>query len=116
MICISSSTRFKEKILAISAKLKELNIEHYLPVLEFSKEEETDDMIPGLVQTHLDKIKNSKASFIINPGGYVGNSVKVEIGYAKGLGKKVFFLEKTNQPELDCLADGFIGDNLELLN
>ena len=35
----------------------------------------------------------------------------MEIGYAKGKGKKIVFMEKTGLPELDCLADDFIGEN-----
>jgi len=108
MICISASIRFKEKIKEVSAILKGLDIPHNLPIMNLPKEKETPDMVPGLVQDHLDKIDKSESLLVVNPGGYIGNSVKIEIGYAKGKGKKVYFLEKTNQPELDCLADDFI--------
>ncbi len=76
--------------------------------MDLPKEKETQGMVPGLVQDHFNKIDESKSLFVVNPGGYIGNSVKVEIGYAKGRGKKIYFLEKTSQLELDCLADDFI--------
>ena len=116
MICISASIRFKEKIEEVSRILKELNISHILPIMDLPKEKETPGIVPGLVQDHFNKIDESNSLFVVNPGGYIGNSVKVEIGYAKGRGKKIYFLEKTNQPELDCLADDFISvDNLHQL-
>lgn len=111
VVCISASIKFKEKIEEIAQILKELDIPHLLPVMDLRKEVETPDMVPKLVADHLQKIDNSKSVLIVNPTGYVGNSVKVEIGYAKGRGKKIYFLEKTNQPELDCLADDFISIN-----
>jgi hypothetical protein len=100
--------KFKKDIEKVSAKLNELGVTHYLPVMDFSKELETSEMTSKLVYEHFDKIDKSDAVLIVNPTGYFGNSVKIEIGYAKGVGKKIFFLEKTNEPELDCLADDFI--------
>ena len=89
-----------------------------MPSMELPKELETADMVPALVKEHLEKINLSEAILVVNPTGYFGNSVKIEIGYAKGLGKKIYFLKETNEPELDCLADGFVGldDLSELKN
>ena len=109
--------KFKEEIIKVSLILNELKIVHFLPEMNLSKEEETKEMTGKLVYDHFEKIDKSDAVLVVNPTGYFGNSVKTEIGYAKGAGKKVFFLEKTDLPELDCLADGFISvDNLNLLN
>ncbi|MBU1167642.1 nucleoside 2-deoxyribosyltransferase [Patescibacteria group bacterium] len=79
--------------------------------MDISKDMELDEMVPDLVYRHFKKIRESDAVLVVNPDGYIGNSVKVEIGYAKGLGKKVYFLEKTNAPELDCLADEILEAN-----
>jgi len=108
VVCISASIKFKEKIEEVAKILKELDIPHLLPVMDLPKELETPDMVPKLVADHFEKIDKSKSVLVVNPTGYFGNSVKIEIGYAKGVGKKIYFLEKTNQPELDCLADDFI--------
>ena len=108
VVCISASIKFKKKIEEVSKILKELDIPHLLPIMDLPKELETSDMTTKLVADHFQKIDKSKSIFVVNPTGYFGNSTKIEIGYAKGAGKKVYFLQKTNQPELDCLADDFI--------
>jgi hypothetical protein len=43
---------------------------------------------------HRAKIGISDAIFVVNVGGYVGNSTKGEIEYAKSLGKEIMWLEK----------------------
>ncbi|MBT4604729.1 hypothetical protein HOC01_03755 [archaeon] len=111
VVCISASIKFKKEIEEVARILDELKIPYLLPVMDLPKELETPDMIPKLVADHFEKIDKSKSLLVVNPTGYFGNSVKVEIGYAKGVGKKIYFLEKTNQPELDCLADDFISIN-----
>ena len=115
-ICIVGSIRFRDKIAQISKKLESSRLNHSLPVMDLPKEEETPEMTTMLVYDHFKKIDKCKILYVVNPGGYIGNSVKIEIGYAKGAGKKIVFLEKTNLPELDCLADKIIGeDALEML-
>ncbi len=71
--------------------------------MEVWKWEETSD----LVFDHFHKIDNSDMVLVVNPDWYIGNSVKIEIWYSHGKGKRVVFLEKTNQYELDCLAHDF---------
>ncbi len=43
---------------------------------------------------HKRKIDMSDEIFVINVGGYIGESTKSEIEYAKKMGKKVNYLEK----------------------
>lgn len=45
---------------------------------------------------HLDKILNSDAVLVINPGNYVGFSTAREIKWAKMQRRKVYWLEKPN--------------------
>lgn len=49
----------------------------------------TDDQKATLDRVHLEKILNSDAIYVIAPGGYIGESTKREIEYAKRHGKKV---------------------------
>ena len=112
-ICICSGTRFKEDILKAASVIDDC----VTPELSIPKESETPEMVPRLVFDHLSRIKSSDAILVIDPSGYIGSSVKIEIGYAEGLGKKIFFTEKTGSPELDCLADAIIPmSDLILLN
>lgn len=42
---------------------------------------------------HRTKIDLSDAIFVVNIGGYIGESVKSEIEYAKEKGKEIIYLE-----------------------
>lgn len=42
---------------------------------------------------HKRKIDMADAIYVINPGGYIGESTSSEIEYAKANGKKVLYLE-----------------------
>ena len=45
---------------------------------------------------HKRKIDMSDAIYVINVGGYIGESTKSEIEYAKSTGKEVHYLESVN--------------------
>lgn len=107
-ICISGSQKFAKDILEAKDKLSAMGFECLLPVIGLKPEDLTPEKVSQLVFNHFEKIKESDIVLVVNPGGYFGNSVKTEIGFAKGAGKKVVFLESTGQPELDCLADRII--------
>jgi nucleoside 2-deoxyribosyltransferase len=111
MICISASTKFKSEIEEVYQELEKLNIPYFPLKIEVPKNQETDQMIKNYIDEHFEKIKKSDNILVINPGAYIGNSVKIEIGYAKALGKKIYYTEKTNQVELDYLADDFVSIN-----
>jgi len=46
-----------------------------------------------LDKIHLRKIDLSDEIFVLNVGGYIGESTEREINYARRMGKKVRFLE-----------------------
>lgn len=46
-----------------------------------------------LKKLHYDKIRLSDEIFVINPGGYIGESTAAEIAFAKELGIPVTYLE-----------------------
>ena len=52
-----------------------------------------------LDEIHLKKIDMSDEIMVINPGGYIGDSTRREIEYAKKHGKLVRYLDSPN----DCL-------------
>lgn len=57
------------------------------------KRELTEDEKNLLGRLHRSKIDLSDAIFVVNPGGYIGQSVRSEIEYARSAGKEVLFLE-----------------------
>ena len=98
VITICGSLRFKDDIMYWSEKL-ELAGNCVLGIIyPFNKSggkenwftpEEEDTLDRG----HKKKIDLSDAIFVVNKGGYVGNSTKSEIEYAKARGKEVLFME-----------------------
>lgn len=50
----------------------------------------TKEMLDNM---HKRKIDMADAIYVINPGGYIGESTRSEIEYAKANGKKVLYLE-----------------------
>ena len=53
----------------------------------------TDEEKRLIGELHKAKIDLSDAIFVVNVGGYIGESVKEEIVYAREKGKEVLFLE-----------------------
>lgn len=43
---------------------------------------------------HLQKIRMADEVYVVDPGGYVGESTRREIAYAESLGKPVRFLSR----------------------
>ena len=57
------------------------------------KRDLTEDEKNLLGELHRTKIDLSDAIFVVNIGGYIGESVKSEIAYAKEKGKEIIYLE-----------------------
>ena len=53
----------------------------------------------------LEKIDQSEAIYIVNPDGYIGASVTLEIGYAFAKSKPIFALENINDITVMSLID-----------
>ena len=53
----------------------------------------TPEQRESFAKAHRKRIDLSDAVFVINKDGYIGNSTKSEIEYAKAQGKEIIFLE-----------------------
>jgi hypothetical protein len=53
----------------------------------------TDNEHTRLANAHYKKIDMSDGIFVVNIGGYIGESVKREIAYAMEKGKEIIYLE-----------------------
>lgn len=96
VITLCGSTRFKEQFLEAQKRLTlEGNIVISVGLFGHSGDEEV--WTPGtkeiLDNMHKRKIDMADAIYVINPGGYIGESTRSEIEYAKANGKKVLYLE-----------------------
>ncbi len=54
----------------------------------------------------LEKIDKANVVYIVNPGGYVGKSVSVDIGYAFAKGKEIYAMHHIDDPPIMNLVKG----------
>ncbi len=97
VITLCGSTRFKDEFLEAQKQLTlEGNIVISVGLFGHSGDDEvwTDGRKDMLDRMHLAKIDMADEIFVINVGGYIGDSTKREIVYAELKGKSVAYLEK----------------------
>ena len=96
VITLCGSTRFKEQFMAVQKKLTlEGNIVISVGLFGHSGDDEvwTPGMKEMLDNMHKRKIDMADAIYVINVGGYIGESTRSEIEYALRNGKRVYYLE-----------------------
>ncbi len=103
VITLCGSTRFKDEFLRVQKELTlQGNIVISVGLFGHSGDAEVwENMDEGtltktkemLDNMHKRKIDMADEIFVINVGGYIGDSTKSEIEYAKSTNKKVNFLE-----------------------
>lgn len=103
IITLCGSTRFKEQYITAEKRLTlEGNIVISVGLFGHSGdpevyEKENKKMLDDM---HLRKIDLADEIFVINPGGYVGDSTRNEINYAVKTGKHVNYLEQSGIVDL----------------
>ncbi|MBQ8093149.1 MAG: hypothetical protein IJ242_06195 [Clostridia bacterium] len=103
VITLCGSTRFKDEFMAAQKRLTlEGNIVISVGLFGHSGDSEvwegmTEDTMTAtkamLDDMHKRKIDMADEIFVINAGGYIGESTRSEIAYAKAHGKQVRYLE-----------------------
>ena len=96
VITLCGSTRFKEQFLEAQKRLTlEGKIVISVGLFGHSGDDEvwTEGTKEMLDDMHKRKIDMADEIFVINVGGYIGQSTRSEIEYAKAHGKKVRYLE-----------------------
>ena len=96
VITLCGSTRFKEQFLEVQKRLTLAgNIVISVGLFGHSGDEEvwTDGTKSMLDDMHKRKIDMADSIYVINVGGYIGESTLSEIEYAKNNGKEVQYLE-----------------------
>lgn len=97
IVTLCGSTRFKEQFFEVQ---KKLTLEGYIVIsvglFGHSGDDEvwTEGTKEMLDKMHLSKIDLADEIFVINVNGYIGESTKREIEYAKSTGKIVNYLEE----------------------
>lgn len=95
IITLCGSIRFKDEFLKVQEKLTlKGNIVLTPNFFNHIKKEDIDlETKEMLDKMHRQKIDIADEIFVINVGGYIGESTKSEIEYAKAKGKKISYLE-----------------------
>lgn len=95
IITLCGSIKFKDEFMRIQEKLTlDRNIVLTPNFFNNIKKEEIDlETKKMLDEMHKQKIDISDEIYVINVGGYIGESIKSEIEYAKRKGKKISYLE-----------------------
>ena len=95
IITLCGSTKFKDEYIREQKRLSlEGNIVISVGLFGHSGDNEvfTDGVKEMLDDMHLRKIDLADEIFVINPGGYIGQSTRREIEYALSTGKAVNYL------------------------
>ena len=97
VVTICGSIRFWDKMQEMSEKLElekgyaVIGVTPHVMERDFTPQEE--DLLDEL---HKIKIDISDAIYVVNVGGYIGNSTRNEIEYATNLGKEILYYEEAN--------------------
>lgn len=97
VITLCGSTKFKEEYLDAQKRLTlEGNIVISVGLFGHSGDNEvwSEGTKAMLDDMHKRKIDMADEIFVINVGGYIGDSTRSEIEYAKSTGKRIEFLEQ----------------------
>ena len=103
VITLCGSTRFKEEFLEAQKRLTlEGNIVISVGLFGHSGDDEvwTEGVKDMLDRQHLAKIDLADEIYVINVGGYIGDSTRREIAYADYRGKSITYLESCRKPSL----------------
>jgi len=94
IITICGSLKFQKEMMITAEKLAlEGNcvLTPVYPVIENLEKEEKQ--LEKLKLAHFKRIELSDSIYVINVNNYIGTSTKLEIEYAKKLGKEIIYLE-----------------------
>ena len=96
IITLCGSIKFKEEFMKVQEELTlNGNIVFTPNFFNNLKDEINMETKKMLDEMHRQKIDMSDEIYVINFGGYIGESTKSEIEYAKAKGKKISYLENT---------------------
>jgi hypothetical protein len=94
VVTICGSMRFKAEMLEAADRLSRQGFIVLMPFCTFAPEEQlTSHDKTMLDRMHFTKIDMSDSIYVVNVGGYVGNSTANELRYAELSHKTVYYLE-----------------------
>lgn len=95
VVTLCGSLRFWDQIQEISERLELEQGYAVIGIVPHVLERDLTESEKALLgELHRAKIDLSDAIFVVNVDGYIGESVKSEIQYAKEKGKEILYLER----------------------
>jgi hypothetical protein len=95
---LCGSFRFAREMEELERGLKEENIEY-----QISKKMDSRGILGCLK-----KINDADVIYVVNPEGYVGKSVSVDIGYAYAKNKSIYVMHRVDDPPVMELMNGVL--------
>jgi hypothetical protein len=105
MLYVCGSFKFMRNMTELEGKLEEENIKFMMPKKKGSH---------GIVGC-LKKIDKADVVYVVNPDGYVGRSVYVDIRYAYAKGKPIYVMYPIDDPSIMSIVKGVLSFE-ELIN
>ena len=93
IITVCGSYKFKKEIIAITEKMTLAGNCVLTPIelTKIDKDAYSRADVITLEKMHKEKIKLSDAILVVNVNGYIGDSTRSEIEYAKSLNKEILY-------------------------
>ena len=97
VVTLCGSVRFWNKIQEMSERLELENKYAVIGIIPHVMDRDLTEYEKDILgELHRIKIDLSDAIFVVNVDGYIGESVKKEIKYAKQKGKEIIYLESAD--------------------
>ena len=92
VITLCGSLKFKKEMMKVAEKMALDGYCVLTPVYPVSEDiERTEEQLIKLKEAHFKRIELSDAILVVNINNYIGESTKLEIDYAKKLGKEIIY-------------------------
>lgn len=97
IVTICGSLKFQKEMMVSAQKLALKGICVFTPVYPVIHNIElTQDQLDLLKKEHFKKIELSDYIYVVDKDGYIGESTKLEIEYAKSLGKNIVYYSESD--------------------
>lgn len=95
-LCVCGSFRFTHQMSELATRLEEESVEYWM-----SRKIDSQGILGCF-----EKIDKTDVVYVVNPEGYVGKSVCVDIGYAYAKNKPIFVMNPIHDPSImDLIRD-----------
>ncbi|MBC7981681.1 hypothetical protein H7X65_01240 [Candidatus Parcubacteria bacterium] len=114
-IAIGCSMKYRDLAKETVRNFENIGITPLFPNLDYGGDNkdhaDTIEEKKRLATEHYAAIDEADKVYFMTPDGYMGTSLKLELGYAIAKNKPIYFSEPTNDIGLDCYVKEFVPVN-----